>query len=136
MTLCIAAIDTRVDNLDVFNLNARTLEFSSELASNDSLAPPVCCLPWRPAMDGFVPIVEVAFGEGMYWSMPFDLSAQIYNEMLQPVVAQWTLGYTWAWGREGEVASCNRYLIDVDKMTQRNMDTHCERAIRVVWVQQ
>ena len=90
----------------------------------------------RPAMEGLVPVVEVELEEHVYWSMPLALSAQIYNEMLQPVVAHWHLGYTWQWGRDGELASWNRYLIDVETMTQVNVDTHRKRAIRVVWVQQ
>ena len=134
--MCIVTIEVCVDNLDVVTLNARTLEFSSELASSDSLAPRLCCLSWRPAMEGFVPIVEVAFGKGMYWSMPSALSAQVYNQLVQPVVAQWDLAYTWEWGMDGEVPSCNWYVIDVANMTQRNLNTKCQRDIRVVWVQQ
>ena len=87
-------------------------------------------------MEGFVPIVEVAFGKGMYWSMPSALSAQVYNQLVQPVVAQWDLAYTWEWGMDGEVPSCKWYVIDVATMTQRNLNTECQRDIRVVWVQQ
>lgn len=87
-------------------------------------------------MDRWVPIVEVEFGEGMYWSMPSGLSAQVRSEMLQPVVEQWRMCYTWEWARDGEVASCNRYVIDVQRMMQTNLDTNCQRALRIVWLQQ
>ena len=86
-------------------------------------------------MEGFVPIVEVAFGKGMYWSMPSALSAQLYNELVQPVVAQCDLAYTWEWGMDGEVPSCSSYVIDAKTMTQRNLKTQCQRDVRVVWVQ-
>ena len=43
-------------------------------------------------MVSWAPIVEVDFGNGMYWSMPSGLSVQVREEMLQPVVAQWALG--------------------------------------------
>ena len=88
--------------------------------------------PWKV----FEPIIEVAFGEGMYWSMPSDLTAQVYHQMCQPVVAQWDLGYTWEWGKDGEVPSCNSYIIDIETMTQRNVNPLVRRDLRVVWVNQ
>ena len=90
----------------------------------------------RPAMAGYYPIVEVELDELIFWSMPPSLSAQVFSQMQMPVVENWHLGYTWQWGKDGELASWNRYLIDVETMTQMNVDTHCERALRVVWVQQ
>ena len=87
-------------------------------------------------MEGLVPIVEVDFGKGMYWSMPVGLSAQVYDQLRQPVSSNWQLAYTWAWDMEGEAPSSNCYVIDVDTMTQTNRKTHRKRRIRIVWVKQ
>ena len=66
-------------------------------------------------MEGFVPIVEVAFGKGMYWSMPSALSAQLHKELVKPVVAQRDLVYKWEWGMDGEAPSCKDGHLDVIK---------------------
>ena len=86
-------------------------------------------------MEGWEPMLEVAMGNRMYWSMPPALSAQLYKQMFQPVVKTWALGYSWEWGVEGEQMSNNMYSIDVDTMTQTNVQTQCQRNLRVVWVQ-
>ena len=86
-------------------------------------------------MEGWEPMLEVAMGNRMYWSMPPALSAQLYAQMFQPVVKTWALGYSWEWGVEGEAMSNNMYSIDVDTMTQTNVQTQCQRNLRVVWVQ-
>ena len=127
--MCIVTIEVCVDNLDVVTLNAGSVRLSALFASSHF------CRSWRSAMEGFVPIVEVDLGKGMYWSMPSALSAQLYKELVKPVVAKWELAYTWEWGIEGEAPSYNSYVIDVKTMTQRNMKTQRQRDIRVVWVQ-
>ena len=86
-------------------------------------------------MEGWEPMLEVAMGNRMYWSMPSGMSAQLYKQMFQPVVTPWALGYSWEWGVEGEAMSNNMYSIDVDTMTQTNVQTQCQRNLRVVWVQ-
>ena len=86
-------------------------------------------------MEGWEPMLEVAMGNRMYWSMPPALSAQLYKQMFQPVVKKWALGYSWEWGVDGEAPSNNMYMIDVDTMTQRNVNTQCQRDLRIVWVQ-
>ena len=85
-------------------------------------------------MEDFAPILEVAFGNGMYWSMPSGLSAQLYKEMVKPGVKTWELAYSWDWGVDGEAPSNNMYIIDVETMTQRNLNTQCQRDLRIVWV--
>ena len=113
MLVCIVNIEVCVDTFDVRNLHV-TLEGSSQSGLSESLAPRVCKLSCRAAMDGLVPNIQVAFENDMYWSMPPGLSAHLYKEMCQPIVKDWELAYTWSWGKEGEVASCNRYVIDVE----------------------
>ena len=64
-----------------------------------------------------VPIVEVAFRDGKWWSIPQEMSAQLYDKYINGGDA----GYTWDWGEggragswkpDGEVTSINRYVID------------------------
>ena len=64
-----------------------------------------------------VPIVEVAFAHGKWWSMPQDLSETLYQEYESGRDAI----YTWNWGEDGragswtpngERTSINRYVID------------------------
>ena len=86
-------------------------------------------------MEGWEPMLEVAMGNRMYWSMPSALSAQLYKEMLKPVVKKWALAYSWEWEVDGEAPSNNMYIIDVETMTQRNLNTQCQRDLRIVWVQ-
>ena len=76
----------------------------------------------RPA----VPIFEVAFKKGMWWSIPADMSQQMYENYRNNE----DVGYTWDWGNsrygswapEGEPTSINRYLIDFNRWEQRNLD--------------
>ena len=61
-----------------------------------------------------VPIVEVAFGYGKWWSIPQDMSSQLYEQYVNNQDAC----YTWDWGEggrdgswapDGERTSINRY---------------------------
>ena len=59
-----------------------------------------------------VPIFEVAFKKGMWWSIPADMSQRMYENFKNNEDA----GYTWDWGNprygswapEGEQTSINR----------------------------
>ena len=86
-----------------------------------------------------VPIVEVAFRNDMWWSMPQELSQQL--------IARMTAGenavYTWNWGEngrigswapDGQTTSINRYMHDFELMLQRNIDNGRQRSIRIVYV--
>ena len=86
-----------------------------------------------------VPIIEVAFTQGKWWSMPQELSAQLYAKHAQGENA----GYTWNWGEggqagtwrpQGEDTHINRYAIDFGSGIQTNIDTGYRRSIRIVWV--
>ena len=84
-----------------------------------------------------VPIIEVDFRHGKWWSIPTDMSAQIYGLYKSGQNAV----YTWDWGdsREGtwrpddEITSINRYIIDFETMEQKNLDTDRKRSVRIVW---
>ena len=88
-----------------------------------------------------VPIVEVAFRNDMWWSMPQALSAALVATMNRGEDAV----YTWDWGPDGRkgswapdgaTTSVNRYMLDFRRMVQRNMDNNRERSIRIVYVQE
>ena len=63
-----------------------------------------------------IPIFEVAFRHGMWWSIPAEMSQQIYHKYTNNEDAV----YTWDWGdaragswqADGEETSINRYMID------------------------
>ena len=73
----------------------------------------------------------------MWWSLPKDMSALIYEKFK----AGQNAGYTWDWGETGEgtwrpddePTSINRYIIDFDAMEQTNTDTSNKRTVRIVW---
>ena len=97
------------------------------MASSDVEPPP-----------GMVPIVEVAFGDGKWWSIPPDTSAKLCEHFRNNEDA----GYTWDWGEGGRVGSwapdgeetkINRYTIDFVNRVQTNQDSGRKRSIRIVW---
>ena len=86
-----------------------------------------------------VPIVEVAFRHGLWWSLPQEMSGEIYEKYINGEDAV----YTWDWGEggragswmpDGEVTRINRYRIDFVNFVQTNMDNQRKRSIRIVWV--
>ena len=85
-----------------------------------------------------IPIFEVAFRNGMWWSIPAAMSQQIYHKYTN----QENAGYTWDWGDaragswqpDGEETSINRYMIDFEAWEQRNLDNNRRRSVRLVWV--
>ena len=90
------------------------------------------------AVQPTVPIFEVAFHHGMWWSIPAAISQEIYEKYK----ANEDVCYTWDWGDtragsfelEGEMTSINRYVIDFTTWEQRNIDNDRRRAVRLVWV--
>ena len=84
------------------------------------------------------PIIEVAFKNGMWWSIPWEMSQALYEKHLQGQDA----GYTWDWGEDrigswrpdDQKTSINRYVIDFDKMEQENIDSGRRRTIRIAWL--
>ena len=88
---------------------------------------------------GKVPVIEIAFKNGMWWALPQRMSQALYDKYL---ANEADIGYTWDWGdsRSGswkpddEETSINRYLIDFEAGLQRNIDNNRHRTMRVVWV--
>ena len=89
-------------------------------------------------MNGYAPIIEVALGRGVFWSIPSEMSAALCEQKESGGDAV----YTWDWGdtrvgswvRDGEPTSVTRYMIDFEAMTQTNLDSERKRAIRIIWV--
>ena len=104
----------------------------------DSAVQPVRSDSDSAAQPGKVPIIEVAFKNGMWWSIPWEMSQALYEKHLQGENA----GYTWDWGEhrtgswvhDNQETSINRYLIDFDAMEQKNIDNGRLRTIRIAWV--
>ena len=85
------------------------------------------------------PIFQVAFPNGMWWSIPASVSQEIYLKYMngEDVV------YTWDWGQDGRAGSwapdgqatkINRYMIDFQAWEQRNIDNNRRRSVRLSWV--
>ena len=86
-----------------------------------------------------VPIVEVAFRNDMWWSMPQVLSQQLIARMTEVENAVYTWnwsenGRTGSWAPDGESTSVNRYMHDFELMLERNIDNGRQRSIRIVYV--
>ena len=98
------------------------------------------CLMSQPdgAEQSAVPIFEVAFNNDMWWSMPADLSQELYDkyEDGQPVFywCDWTKSRYGSFEIDGEPTSINRYQIDFNTWEQRNLDNDRRRSVRLVWV--
>ena len=94
--------------------------------------------PPNSAEQPLIPIFEVAFHSGMWWSIPDSMSTVLYKKYTNDEDA----GYTWDWGdtRSGswkpdeEETSINRCVIDFRAWEQRNIDNNRRRSVRLVWV--
>ena len=91
------------------------------------------------SQDRRVPLIEIAYGAAMWWSLPAPMSKELYDKYL---AGEQDIGYTWDWGYsrsgswspEGEQTSINRYLLDFNCMEQGNIDNNRTRSFRIVWV--
>ena len=86
-----------------------------------------------------VPIIEVAYTHDKWWSLPSNISAELYTRKVNNQDA----GYTWDWGEGGRTGSwrpngeqtrLNRYTIDFINNVQTNIDNGRRRSIRIIWV--
>ena len=85
-----------------------------------------------------IPIIEVAFSKGMWWSIPQEMSAELFAKFQAGQDAV----YTWDWGNsrkgswkpDGEDTSINRYMIDFVRKQQKNIDNGRMRTIRLIWI--
>ena len=93
---------------------------------------------YSSAVQPTVPIFEVAFKNGMWWSIPAEKSREMYEKYIN----NQDVGYTWdwenlrygSWEPNGEKTTINRYVIDFIKWEQRNIDNDRRRSVRLVWV--
>ena len=89
-------------------------------------------------MTELIPSIEVSYKNDMWWALPPELSAELYQRYSngEDVVYTWDWGSTrvGSWKNEGEQTSISRYIIDFAKMTQTNIDSHSTRTVRIVWV--
>ena len=74
-----------------------------------------------PPQDSCVPIFEVAFRNDMWWSMPEDLSMQLYEKFKAGGDA------TYTWGHR-------EYVLDFAAMEQRNIANDRRRSFRIIWL--
>ena len=113
--------------------------YSAVAIPADSAVQPVRSDFENAAQPGKVPIIEVAFNNDMWWSIPQVMSLGLYEKYLH---GEQDIGYTWDWGErrtgpwvhDGQDTSINRYIPDFDAREQRNLDNGRLRTIRVVWV--
>ena len=94
---------------------------------------------YSSAVPPTVPIFEVALKKGMWWSIPADLSQQIYelyrtNEEMVSYTWDWKTSRVGSFELDGEPTSINRYIIDFKTWEQRNLDNDRRRSVRLVWV--
>ena len=90
----------------------------------------------QPSM---IPVIEIAFRNDMWWSLPVNMSQQLYDRF-QP--NETDIGYTWDWGNtragswapDGQETSINRYLPDFETMQQRNLDNNKRESFRIAWM--
>ena len=93
---------------------------------------------YSSAVQPTVPIFEVAFKKGMWWSIPKEMSQQMYEKYKNNE----DVCYTWDWGDSrvgswepnGEETPINRYVIDLKTCEQRHLDKDRRRSVRLVWV--
>ena len=93
---------------------------------------------YSSAVQPAVPIFEVAFKNGMWWSIPADMSQQMHEKYKnsEDVVYTWDWGNSryGSWAPDGELTSINRYVIDFNTWEQRNLDNNRRRSVRLVWL--
>ena len=90
-------------------------------------------------MPNTYPVIEIAFRNNKWWQLPKETSDEILSKFL---ANEKDIGYTWDWGDQrygswrpnDEPTSINRYLLDFETKTQRNIDTQRERSFRISWV--
>ena len=111
---------------------------------------PPSCIPSRVTIatehgcePGTVPLeallVQVEFNNGMWWTMPSELSTAILTAWNN---GDGAVSYVWDWEDtregsyrpDGEATSYNRYLLDFTTMYQQNTDNNRTRKVRFVYV--
>ena len=106
-------------------------------SKSDSAEQPAFKLPSRTSAEQ-VPIIEVAFKNGLWWSIPEAASRDLYEELEQGLDAgyiwDWREPMTESWVNECEATNISRYVIYYMQKCQHNIDSHSIRSMRVAWV--
>ena len=86
-----------------------------------------------------VPIGEVAYRHGQWWTIAPEIAQMIFEKMRNGENALYT--YDWgpdgregSWRPEGQNTTINRYVIDFNSLTQMNIDNQSMRSIRIAYV--
>ena len=88
-----------------------------------------------------VPIIEIAYGEDMWWSLPAGFSRELLATHAKGAAL---VSYVWDWqGKragsycpEGKKTTLSRYMLDFITFKQTNTDTHRVRSFRIIRVPQ
>ena len=95
------------------------------------------------------PIIEVERNEdsGEWWSMPLELSSEIYQAYENKLATEFTFVWDWqdpfwngsgktqgSYEVDGEKTQYSRYRLCFNTMTQTNMDSGRVRSFRVVFM--
>ena len=85
-----------------------------------------------------IPIIQVAFKNEMWWSIPPDVSAYLFALFAagQDAVFTWNWGESrlGSWSPDGQNTNINRYMIYFERKLQKNLDNGRLRTIRVIWI--
>ena len=87
----------------------------------------------------WIPSVEVAHKNGMWWSFPQDLCKDLFDKRER----EEDVTYAWDWGKtrpgwsvhDDQATSINHYRVDFDKGEQTNLYNQRMRSVRVVWLE-
>ena len=85
-------------------------------------------LPPAHAAVELVPIFEIMYADGMLWSLPEELSKEIYENTYGAQRTK-TTQYT-----EYKKGKFEAYIFDVEKMRCENIDSDHEGPLRLAWV--
>ena len=81
---------------------------------------------------GTVPIIEVAYHDGKWWSLPRGLSQFCYECHERNMDAE----FVWHWGEHRtETNQISKYQIDFVSMLQVNKNSNRIRSVRIAWVE-
>ena len=104
-----------------------------------ALAPQEQLMMLGPQGQWLIPIIQVAYHNDLWWSIPAEMSGQLYDHYCMGRDAR----YTWDWGPQGRIGSwkpdgeemhINRYMVDFVNMVQTNIDNNRKRSVRIVWM--
>ena len=79
-----------------------------------------------PGATEHVPIVEVAFANGKWWSIPQEMSSQLYEKYVQDQDAV----YTWDWGEGGRIGS---WTPDGEETNINRLRSFFSTAFKRIW---